>query len=732
MNGKKVKLLLVTPYFPPQSGGLEAYAFHIAQGLMQAYDYEVVAVTSNPHGKKQTIKDYCGIKVYRLPIMLRIANTPLNPLWYLMLKRIIRVEKPDIINSHQPVPFIGDLTALLVGNIPFVLTYHAGTMKKQKLPVDIIIDLYERFILPHTAKKATKIICASNVVRNTILKKYAFKCTVIYPGVDVALFKPNTAIKKEKNLILFICHYKSMQKMKGLYYLLDAMQALPEVKLHIVGEKGDFADERIVSVGIKHGEDLVEEMQRASVVILPSIGQMESFGMVLIEAMACQTPVVGTNMGGIPEAINNGIDGFIVAPRDSNALAQAIAKILSDEELATRMGQLGAARVREQFSWDSRVALTKEVFASCLIPATPAITQVIAYYPPHLGGMENCAAQITEGFVDKGYPMSIYTSDIGYTRNALLKSEGYVHYLKSLEFAHTPIMFSLFFRLLALPRHSLIHLHVSQAFAPEIVYLVSRLKGIPYIAHIHLDIDPSGPMGFLLETYKKLFLKRVLRSATKIICLTEAQKKLIAAKYRLPLEAIAVIPNGVAEKYFIRKKAHKNAVPRLLFVGRLAAQKNLPMLIEAVAQMKTSVVLDIVGEGELKENIAALIQKYKLQNIKMHGKKVGEELIELYRAADVFVLPSLKEGVSLSMLEALAAGLPVVASDSPEIRQILGECGVLIQDPTAVNYANALDAFLSNKDAMRNSRVLSIKKARSYSWKNVLASLEEVYKEVKV
>jgi len=264
------------------------------------------------------------------------------------------------------------------------------------------------------------------------------------------------------------------------------------------------------------------------------------------------------------------------------------------------------------------------------------------------------------------------------------------------------------------------------------VYLVSRLKGIPYIAHIHLDIDPSGPMGFLLETYKKLFLKRVLRSATKIICLTEAQKKLIAAKYRLPLEAIAVIPNGVAEKYFIRKKAHKNAVPRLLFVGRLAAQKNLPMLIEAVAQMKTSVVLDIVGEGELKENIAALIQKYKLQNIKMHGKKVGEELIELYRAADVFVLPSLKEGVSLSMLEALAAGLPVVASDSPEIRQILGECGVLIQDPTAVNYANALDAFLSNKDAMRNSRVLSIKKARSYSWKNVLASLEEVYKEVKV
>ena len=88
--------------------------------------------------------------------------------------------------------------------------------------------------------------------------------------------------------------------------------------------------------------------------------------MVLIEAMACQTPVIGTNTGGIPEVINDGIDGFIVPAKDSSALAQAIAKILADKELATRMGHLGEAKVREKFTWDTRVALTKEVFASCL------------------------------------------------------------------------------------------------------------------------------------------------------------------------------------------------------------------------------------------------------------------------------------------------------------------------------------------------------------------------------
>jgi rhamnosyl/mannosyltransferase len=345
--------------------------------------------------------------------------------------------------------------------------------------------------------------------------------------------------------------------------------------------------------------------------------------------------------------------------------------------------------------------------------------------------MENVVAQIVEGLRDKGYEVSVYTSDISYSRNKVTIPNPLVHYLKSVEFAHTPIAFTLFFRLLALPRHSLIHLHVSQAFWPEMVYLIFKLRGIPYIAHIHADVGASGPLGFLLETYKKWFLKRVLKSAAKTICLSEPQKEFIGSKYALPLESLVAIPNGVAEKYFTEKKPRANTVPHLLFVGRLVAAKNLALLIEAVSLMQTRVFLDIVGEGELRKSIEDLIQQYELQNVKLHGKKTGKELIEFYKSADIFVLPSLKEGFSLSMLEALAAGLPVVVSDSPEIRQILGECGVFIQDPTAINYAKALDELLSNKDRLRRLMTLSVQKARSYTWENVLNSIEDVYKQVK-
>ena len=359
------------------------------------------------------------------------------------------------------------------------------------------------------------------------------------------------------------------------------------------------------------------------------------------------------------------------------------------------------------------------------------IVEVTPYYPPHLGGVENCAAQIAERLAEKGYAVSVYTSDRGYSTQGVSRSrKPHVRYLKSIEIAHTPILFTLFFRLLTLPKHALIHLHVAQAFLPEIVYLTSKLRRIPYIAHFHLDVDPSGPYGFLLDAYKLLFLKRVLKSAAKIICLSEAQKQTIAKKYKLPLESLVVIPNGVSEAYFVEKNTEPNVPPRLLFVGRLVPQKNLLLLIEAIAQMKKSVLVDIVGEGELRNNIEALIQQQQLKNVQLHGKKTGKELLAFYQTADIFVLPSLKEGLSLSMLEALAAGLPIVASDLPELRPILGESGVLVQPMTATNYARILDELLSNKAAMQKLGGLAKETARTYSWENILNTIEKVYKEI--
>ena len=361
-----MKILFVSPYFPPEMGGVESYVFNIAWELKQTHNIEVVVVTSNTNGNEQICEDYLGIKVYRLPILIRISNTPINPLWYFSIKGIIQEEKPDIINSHQPVPFIGDIAAAVSGKIPFVLSYHSGTMKKDKLLSDIVIYFYEKLILPHTIKRATRIICASNFVRDTLLKKSTSKLTVINPAIDTSLFKPNPDVRREENLVLFVARYKKMYEMKGLYYLIDAVNMLDGVKLRIVGEIDESIDKNVEFVGLKKGENLVKEMQKAQLLVLPSIAPMESFGMVLLEAMACKTPVVGTNMGGIPEVIRDGIDGFIVPAKDSTSLALSILKIIADKDLAARMGCSGEAKAKEKYTWDRCASLTKEVFTSCL------------------------------------------------------------------------------------------------------------------------------------------------------------------------------------------------------------------------------------------------------------------------------------------------------------------------------------------------------------------------------
>src|SRR5437667_4672077 len=116
---KNKKIIIVTPYFYPRTGGLENYAFNIAKGLKKKNRWNVTVITSNHLGNKKTKEFIEGIKIYRLPILFKISNTPINPMWYFDIKKIIFEEKPDVINAHSPVPFIADITASVSAEIPF-------------------------------------------------------------------------------------------------------------------------------------------------------------------------------------------------------------------------------------------------------------------------------------------------------------------------------------------------------------------------------------------------------------------------------------------------------------------------------------------------------------------------------------------------------------------------------------------------------------------------------------
>jgi glycosyltransferase involved in cell wall biosynthesis/peptidoglycan/xylan/chitin deacetylase (PgdA/CDA1 family) len=377
-KNNKLKIMIVTPYFYPKVGGLENYAYNIAKGLKEKYDLEIVIVTSNYREKKDSEEDLFGMKIYKLARWFKISNTPINLMWYFQIKNIIKKEKPDVINAHTPVPFISDITARVCNDIPFIVTYHTGSMMlKGKLLEDLLIKFYESSILKVTLKKAKKIICSSDFVRFDFLKDYTNKTITIAPGVDLNRFKYK--ISNFKNKILFVGNLKKVEKYKGLEYLLSAVNIIKknikDVKLTVVGE-GDYTiyykklckdleiERNVEFKGVLYNKNLVKEYQKTNVFVLPSL--FDSCPLVLLEAMACKKPVIGSNIGGIPYVIDNGKNGLIVSPKDSEALPKAIIKILKNPQLAKKMGENGYKKVKKIFIWEKQIKKTNDLFTEII------------------------------------------------------------------------------------------------------------------------------------------------------------------------------------------------------------------------------------------------------------------------------------------------------------------------------------------------------------------------------
>ena len=162
-----MKIMIVTPYFAPKVGGLENYAFNIAKGL-QRKGNDVFIVTSNHFGEGKLEDEIEGLRVIRLAVLFKFSNTPLNPLWYFQLRKIIKIEMPDVINAHAPVPGLADLAVAASGSVPTILTYHAATLRK---PGSIIFNIVAKFyeiIQRPTFIKATGLIAVSDYVKQSL------------------------------------------------------------------------------------------------------------------------------------------------------------------------------------------------------------------------------------------------------------------------------------------------------------------------------------------------------------------------------------------------------------------------------------------------------------------------------------------------------------------------------------------------------------------------------------
>ncbi len=356
-----MRVVVVSPRFPPDVGGLEAYVGRLAETLHAEPDCEVTVIATARSWRTRT-ETYRGITVIRLSTWGTVSNTPVNPWWPVRLRRLLRRLDPDVVSAHAPVPVLADI-ATWVSPVPVVLTYHSGSLAKGRRGVDLLLGAYERHVLPRVFARCARLVAVSPVA----LSYATGRAELVPPGVDSARFRPRTPAECRSSRLLYVGRVERTSRWKGLDVLVDSLVRLralvPEVALDMVGDGDDVHDLQVRAkrLGVDdlitwHGavdhEHLPAFYDRAAVTVLPSLTESESFGMTLVEAMAAGCPVVGSAVGGIPHVIRDGVDGLLVPPGDPAALADAVATLMLDPALRRDLGAAGRQAAETRWDWE--------------------------------------------------------------------------------------------------------------------------------------------------------------------------------------------------------------------------------------------------------------------------------------------------------------------------------------------------------------------------------------------
>ena len=222
------------------------------------------------------------------------------------------------------------------------------------------------------------------------------------------------------------------------------------------------------------------------------------------------------------------------------------------------------------------------------------------------------------------------------------------------------------------------------------------------------------------------------------VCVSEAVARHATSRLGVSPGAVRVIPNGIDLARYAKRPDPEEARRALGLplsakvvgaVGRLSAQKGLPVLIEAFAGLEPDAVLALAGAGEDEAALRALASKRGLgDRVRFLGFQ--EDVPRVLAALDVFCMPSLWEGFGLSLVEALAAGKPCVASDVDSLPEVMGDAGLLVApaDPTALR--EALEHLLTDREAAADLGSRGPDQAAAFEVGRMVSAYEALYDEL--
>ena len=606
-------------------------------------------------------------------------------------------------------------------------------------------------------------------------------------------FQPLGPIPPPPEADAAILYFGRLSREKGIDDLLAAMRRLPGLRLVIAGGGPDETrlKEIVARSGMCNAEfagkllgpELDRTIAGCRFSVFPSHAY-ETFGKTILESYARRRAVVATDLGSRRELVQHGKTGLLYRPGDVDGLTSTIAALASNLRLCEEMGVAGHLLVQQKYDpqahYEALVGIYESVTAEARSgekwrklynhaptaagngptpgASAPAPLQLpivvhkavepcssISPYGDQkirvafiggrgvvskYSGIETYYEEIGRRLAERGHEITAYCRSYftppGRERNGMRIIRLPTIRSKHLEtLIHTMLSTS---HVLA-GRYDIVHYH---ALGPALFSFVPRLLGKKTVVTVQGLDWQRQKWGRFAAAVLRIGEFAASRLPNQTVVVSRTLQQYYRERHR---SKIQYVPNGG----MLRGWHKPNKIldwgldpgTYILFLGRFSPEKGCHLLVEAYEHLRTDVKLVMAGAASYCDQYACDLRKHASERILMLDWVSGDVLDELLTNSMVFVLPSEIEGLSLALLDAMGAGICVLASDVPENVEAIADAGLTFRRGDAADLAARL-AFLIANPAVREAAGAAAKRRvrEHYQWENIASEMERVYFEV--
>lgn len=723
----RIKLLLAIPHLG--GGGAERVVATLARHLdPQRFEIHLALFTQDAPGA-EPLPD--SITVHRFGAA-RVRNA------WLPLVRLIRAEHPHVILSGM-----AHLNFLLLLLKPFLPRRTVIFVRQNTTASFAITSPLSRFAYRYLYPRADKIVCQSQGMAEDLVNHFGLdreKLIVLANPVDIAAIRATctaSSVGNSESAPQLLCIGR-LSPEKGVDLLLHALPAVrtahPNLHLTVLGTGN--AEEALRQLTIQLGiaetvtfagfADPAAYYSTSTLFVLPS--RYEGMPNALLEAAAAGLPLVATPCcAGVADLLSGNAPGTWLAPAITHqALAATIITALSE------LGNSATALPRfdhpflAPFELKAAVAAYASLLDSSVEPGRlamliPTIDQI--------GGAERQVLLLAQELAARGWRVTLIALSGTGQDSAAALSSAKIDYL-SLDMRKAWIDPRGWLRYLAWHRRhhpDIIHAHLPHAsWFARWTRLLAPTRVLIDTIHTSKTSSSSGGPGRRIGYQTSNWL------ATQITCVSQSVLDSVSTANLAPRNKLKVIRNGVALPLPALAR-EPGSTFQWIAVGRLAPVKDYPTLLRAFAALPGQSRLQIVGTGPEEDSLRALAASLGI-HARVHFAGFQANVLPLLRAADAFVLASLWEGLPVSILEASAAGLPVVATAAAGSNEamISGETGHLvpIANPAALAEAMAQIMAMPTEQRLRMGARGRLFVKQNFSMSQIAGQWEQLYSQL--